>query len=70
VDEECQWHDVQGIYTCWVGWIGGGSQKWQPIGSGPCEVGVDRQTVRGGEGVYNSGAKGITVSCWMVVSSL
>ena len=49
-----------------------GSRKWQPIGSGPCEVGADRQTVRGGEGVYsyNSGAEGITVSCWMVVSSL
>ena len=28
---------------------------------GPCEVGADTQTVRGGEGVYNSGARGITV---------
>ena len=31
VDEECQWHDVQGIYTCWVGWIGGGSRKWAHV---------------------------------------
>ena len=31
---------------------------------GPCEVGADRQTVRGGKGVYNSGARRITVFCW------
>ena len=31
------------VYTCWVRWIGGGSRKWQQIGSGPCEVGADRQ---------------------------
>jgi hypothetical protein len=38
---------------------------------GPCEVGADRQRGGGGgEGVYNSGARVITVFCWMVVSSL
>ena len=28
---------------------------------GPCEFAADRQTVRGGDGVYNRGASGITV---------
>ena len=27
MDEECQWNDVQGIYTCRVGWIGWGKSE-------------------------------------------